>query len=876
MPVTRRIPFLLAFALLIGIAPAATAADIRVIDVVSVSWVGARSAVGVGDVESSIRNEVGRRWREYTTVEGSLEDRSIRFELGRTLNAPIGLARPMACEGSEATSFMSAIRQEAYKRLGIEDYSKRYLVILSPEAGCIWSGRALIGNIKSPTGVMTLHNSASAFIIVHELGHAMGLGHSNFLRCDSGKNDGPWGTDCKAVEYGGTIDVMGNVDVDTPLTAYNQWLLGYLDKSEIKQSWLTEKIELTASDVAGGTRAIFLRDGKSSYWIEYRRAKVGASYNPGLAIFRSDPPPISAVVSPNPEDSLSPEFDEDVSADLWMLNWDNYTYSRSRASGSMTLPEGKTATVFSGNISISASASASPNKVTVSITRKADTTPPPAPEITEVSNWRYPGVSVIKSGFDDGESTIASFEAEINGRVVPIVGSVVASFTPTYLNPITPSKTVYLRDLPEGDYSIALRAIDIWGNKGPWSKSVKAYVDRGNPIVGKDFAISSVDEKQTVISWTGVKDEGIGLCNTLLHNEEGFVFARSNDKTAPKLSLATGSAISAKAQVFDCLGNGMAGEVSAKTSFIGADKSKRTGKWSPAPASYGAGALKCTGKCTASISTKGTVAVISGEGAIEVKVSNKSVLKVPASAAGVRYSAPLAIGSANRVVRVSGSNFVFSGLVGAEFTVSDFKPLAKSQEFPDPSLNEAVQKEMSRFGFNANDFTQDWTVLPMARGTTLLDPTLDLCSSTYLSESGREVRRQLSVTKVGSPYQFLSTEAVKYKSVAAASAALAEIKKNYAACVSNKGGSENGVFTPYAFQPLPISNAKLVDEANRVVVRATIGSGSSARQLLAFYQYNGAYFTGLYVVIAGEKAIADSEVLRWFDVAGVLAERLKS
>jgi hypothetical protein len=181
---------------------------------------------------------------------------------------------------------------------------------------------------------------------------------------------------------------------------------------------------------------------------------------------------------------------------------------------------------------------------------------------------------------------------------------------------------------------------------------------------------------------------------------------------------------------------------------------------------------------------------------------------------------------------------------------------------------------MSRFGFTADDFTNGWTVLPMARGTTLEDPTLDLCTSNYTSESGRETRRQISVTKVGSPYLFLSSESVKYRTAAAANAALAELKKNFDACVANKGGSENGTFTSYTFQNFPKSNAQLVDEKSRVLVRATIGTGASARQLLAFYQYSGAFFTGFYVVTAGDKPIADSEVLRWFDVASVLANRL--
>lgn len=867
--------FLVTVAMIVGSLPVASATDNRVIDVTSVTWSGARATVSVGAVESAVKSEVGARWKRYTTVEGSKEDRSISFQHGLTLGTSISLVRPMECEGRAAYAFMNSVRQETYRRLGIEDWSKRYLVILAPESGCIWTGRALIGSIKNQGGVMTLQDSASAFVIVHELGHAIGLGHSNFLRCDSGASDGPWGRDCKAVEYGGAIDVMGNVDVDTPLSTYSQWLLGFLDKSEVKQSWLNEKVTLTASDVAGGTRVLFLRDGRSTYWVEYRRASASATYKPGLLIYRTDPPPISAVVSPNPEDALSPEFDEGVTADIWMLNWDNYTYARSRANGSMTLPEGKTATVFSGNISITATSTGDSNKVEVIVSRKADTTPPPTPEITDSVSWRYPGASIIKSGYEDAESVIIGFEADISGKIVKLPGSEIDNLSPTYTNPFASARTVYLRDLPEGNYKLAIRAIDVWGNKSPWSKTVETYVDRGNPIVTDDFALSAVSTSNVEVTWNGVRDEGIGLCTTLIHNNEGFVLARSSDKTSPKFSLRTGKAISGSAQVFDCLGNGMIGDISLSTSFTPAGNSRRTGKWVAAPSTYGVGALRCNGKCTASISVSGPVQALIGSGSATMSTSEKTPVSVPQSSiAQFRLSGILDVGTRNRVVRVSGSNFVFGGLASLRAKTSEFKPSLQAEEVVDPSLVELIQKEMSQLGFNALDFIQGWTVLPMAQGTTLLDPTLDLCASNYTSESGREVRRQLSVTKFGSPYLFLSTEAVKYKSVSAAEAALAELKKNYELCVINKGGTESGIFTPYAFQALPKSEAKLVDEKNRVVVRATIGSGTSARQLLAFYQYEGAYFTGLYIVLAGEKPVTDSEVLRWFDVAEVMANRL--
>jgi hypothetical protein len=669
---------------------------------------------------------------------------------------------------------------------------------------------------------------------------------------------------------------MGNVDVDSPLTTYNQWLTGYLDKSEVKQSWVSEKIELNASDVAGGTRAIFLRDDKATYWVEYRRALPGANYKPGLAIFRTDPPARNLVVSPNPEDSLGGSPGEGISTDYWMLNWDNYTYARSRAAGSMTLPQGSVATSFSGAISISATGTDSDKKVIVNITRKADTTPPPAPEIIDASQWRYPNLSIIKAGYDDGESAIAGFEIDINGKVSAVDSGEVADFAPSYLNPISPQKTVYVRNLPEGDYTIALRAIDVWGNKSAWSKSVKAYIDRGNPIVTKDFKVESMSATSTNLVWDGVRDEGIGLCSTILHNEEGFVLARSSAKSSPSFAIPTGEAFAAKAQVFDCLGNGMAGEVSFNSVLIDTKRGSRTGKWSAAPAVYGPGALKCSGKCTVSVSVNGNVAVRIGEGSAEVSLAGKVVAKVPAASAQViRNSDSIAIGDRGKVIRVTGTNFVYAGVARFEAKVGEFKAITLGPEFPDPSLDDPIQKSMNRFGFNALDFTNDWTVLPMARGTTLLDPTLDLCGATYASESGREVRRQISVTKVDSPYQFLSSEAVKYRSVAAANAALTELKKNFETCVANKGGNENGVFTSYSFQTIPVSKASLVDDASRVIVRATIGTGTAARQLFGAYQFNGQFFTGLYVVVGGEAAISDAEVKRWLDVAGVMAQRLK-
>lgn len=875
-----RASLLAIFAMLVGIIlpiSQAEALDNRTIDIVQITWAGAASpSNSLSDIKDAITNSVSSSWKTFTTNEGDPKARTINFVYGQTLETPIRLSIPLDCDGPGFVSFMREIQAETYRRLGIASWSDRYLIIHAPSAGCIWMGRAQVGSPSSKGGVMLLHNTASAFVITHELGHTLGLGHSNFINCGPTRADGLWTRDCKAVEYGGTIDVMGNVDTTSTLSTYHQWRMGLLDQEEIAQSWLNEDIELSATDVVGRKRAIFLRDGKSTYWIEYRRPKSGVSYKSGLVIYRTDPPPSLAIESPNPEDRLEVPVNPGVGTDIWMMNFDDYTYSMTgRSSGSMSLTLGKPGLLSGGNITVTATQSENEKKVKVNIKRTPDTTPPPAPEIVDAALWRYPDLSIVKAGYDDGESAIASFETDINGKISVVESSDVQSFSPTYLNPFTPQKTVYLKNLPEGDFTIALRAIDVWGNKSQWSKSVKAYVDRGNPIVTNDFQVTSINSQDTQIKWSGVRDEGIGLCSTLFHNPEGFVLARSTEKNSPTFTIPTGSSFTAQAQIFDCLGNGLKGEVEFLSDFIIASKSTRTGKWIPAGSTYPVGALRCTGKCSASFSTNGNISAIIGQGAAELFVSSKAVTRVPASTSNVvRQSPSVLLGARNKVVRVSGSNFVLVGISKFNYKTSNFLPIARGPEIADPSLEDATQRSLSNLGFRIGDFTDDWTVLPMARGTTLLDPTLDLCGASYSSESNRVARRQIWVTKVGSPYQFLSSESVRYRSDAAALSAFQELKKNYENCVRDKGGTENGVFVGYEFQTLPNTGSAILADPSRILVRATLGAGPSARQLFAVYQFSGSYFSGLYVVKSGAKPIDDSEVSRWINVASLFAQRL--
>ncbi len=856
----------------LGLTPA-LAVDERVIDIVSVNWPGSAALPNtVDEIATAVNTDVNERWKTYTTLVGDTKDRTISFKAGQILAAPINLLSRMPCADSNGFDFMSEMRTEAYKRLGISDSSKRYLIIAAPAAGCVWSGRARMGQATSQSGTLVLHDSGSAFVIAHELGHTFGLGHSNLLRCDSGINDGPWSEDCKAVEYGGVIDVMGNVDTNSTLNTYHQWRMGLLDDSQVKQVWQSETLTLAPSDFANGLKAIYLRDGKAAYWIEYRRANPKLLYKEGLVVLRLDPPPLSSIVSPNPVDSAGAEFGDSLGTDIWLLNMDNFKYVFGKISGSMTTTNGA---LYSGNVSISAKTSDSGAVVT--ITRKADKTAPPTPPLIDLSQWQYPGIEITKPGYDDGETAIASFQISVDGVVSEAKSTPADNWYPTVLNPFSAPKSVRVRDLPEGTYNFALRAIDVAGNKSEWTKTIKITIDRGYPVVTNSLDSLSLVGDQLSLAWTGAKDEGTGLCQTNLVNSDGIVLQRSTAKTAPVIKITQGSTINAQAQFFDCIGNGISGDLSVTNTVTSATKSSRTGKWASAGSAYGTGALKCTGKCTASFSVQGKVDILAGTGASIVSSGSKTIATIADSKQSkTRIGATVDVGATKKVMRVTGSNFVIVGIQATIATFANSKQLDRVQAATDSSLTDTKQLALSKFGFNAGDFSQEWTLLPMPKGTTTDDPSLDLCSATYPSEKERIERRQVVASKVGSPFSFLSSEVVRYSSPAAAQSAYKELASAFAQCQMDKGYKDpTGVLIPYSFAEIKNIPTGLTSDASRVLVRATIDSGVNSRQLLGFYQFNGAIFTGLYVMTGSQTPFTDEQVATWLQVAVTMASRLK-
>lgn len=182
-----------------------------------------------------------------------------------------GVNCSVASAGAWAASAASLATANGFDPAG---YSA--LLFVFPQLpSCVWGGVTLNVTINGVTVPAALSNGGASINIIHELGHAFGLAHSNALTCVdvTGARISVGGT-CTPREYGDVFDVMAATF--RHMNAFQKMRLGVLSGANVKTVATSGTYQISMLESRASTPQVIVVPirstlGQYSYYLEYRR-----------------------------------------------------------------------------------------------------------------------------------------------------------------------------------------------------------------------------------------------------------------------------------------------------------------------------------------------------------------------------------------------------------------------------------------------------------------------------------------------------------------------------------------------------------------------------------------------------------------------------